>query len=742
MKRPFAPVALVAVLFVLSFEGVARAQLRPTHPISAPIRRENSATPPRNLRSRLGAEIASRLMRSNDPDDRIRGIERATAIHTREGLALLVRAAASAGSGGLDPRLPVEGIARTDPKALLAVVRGLATWSNEDSARTALASILRDTLARESLVAPGGSSTRASPSAGDSSRTSSTIGRPFGADEREGALRVLLARRVAALALAGSGSSLAADALVATARVSGPGQQAAIEALALLPPSNGSLLSGPALTSPAMIALATSSGDLRVIDAIAGLTHSSDLALRAASIAALGATGDARDVGVARAAISDPDPRVRTAAASALVRLSALDGPAAVEALIDDDATVLDGLDLAQFVQSEGVTKAAAARAVAAADPAIRAGALTALGRQTAPAAVDALERLSVDPSIGGDAACALAHSPSSAALAALERLAMQPTTRRLAARAYFVRRYTRAERSASLDALLLDLAASSDPRDRAVGLQARVSLGETPIGKALDDPDATVRRAVAMAALASWSDGVRAALLARRRADPDPATRTVLGIGLLDGDPLGMVPSSALVHLARDGAADGPLAVMTLAARADDSPTRSIDVFLASPDPVIRAHAASGLARSAAPDAPGTLARMYGWEADAAVRRVIVEGLGARNDRDAPLSRDALDTAARLDPDPAVQWIAARALAHRPLGLRSVRREVAWIRLIPARDASIPRDETAMLVQNGGPALPIAFDAEGYALVPGVRSGESRVRLAPRVPTYSLSIP
>lgn len=741
MTRPLGATSLLTLAMVIALEAAGRAQLGPLPAASTPSQ-HGPRSAPHSLRSRLGAEVASQLMRSADPDDRIRGIERAASIRTRDGLALLVRAAAGSRAANLDPRLPAEGVARGDPRALLAVVRGLATWSNEDSARSALVSILRDPL---TLVAAGGSPAKVGAGAEDPSPGSSpplSQVDPF-ADPQEAAARVLLARQEAALALAATDSSLAIDALVTTARSSGPGQEPALEALGVLPPSNANVLGGSAMTTAAMIGLAARSGDLRAIDAIAGLAHAADATLRAASIAAIGLEGDARDLGAVHAAVADPDPRVRAAAGAALVRLGAADASDVVQTLIKDDATALDGLDLAQFVQGEGVTKAAAARAVAASDAAIHAAALTALGRQTGQSAVDALRSLVVDPSTGGAAACALAHSPSPSALGALESLAEQSTLRRLAARAYFVRRYTRGERSKPLEGLLSSLAASNDPRDRAVGLEARVSLGERSIAAALDDPEAGVRRAVAMTAMATWSDNVRSVLLARRNVEPDAATRTVLGIGMWDGDPLGAVTSSSLARIARSGGADSPLAVQTLASRMDEDSADSIDPFLASSDPVLRAHVARGLARSAAPDAPGRLARMYAWESSAEVRRAIVAGLARAHDPEAPLPRETLETAARLDPDRIVRWTAQRALLRRsPVSVRSVRREVAWIQLIAAPNATIPRDETAILVQSDGSALPIAFDGDGYALVPGIRSGEAWLRLAPRLPAYSLSIP
>jgi len=102
-----------------------------------------------------------------------------------------------------------------------------------------------------------------------------------------------------------------------------------------------------------------------------------------------------------------------------------LDHDASSEALM---ARVFDG-------QSEGLTRAAAARAVASADPDLRSLALAALGRQSSPAAVIALVTLTGDAKLAGDAMQALARSSARTATAAIERLAASPATRRLAAR-------------------------------------------------------------------------------------------------------------------------------------------------------------------------------------------------------------------------------------------------------------------------------------------------------------------
>ena len=709
---------------------------------------------PGSLLGHFGADAAVRLMRSADADERLRGLERAAAMHTLEGLALLERAARTGGAGSLDPRLPDEGIARRDPRALLTTVRGLADWIDNEGARTALADIVRAPSeglaprsggARELAVLPGG----------------------LAAGDMDSAPRVTLARQEAAIALASSGNPVAMEALVAAARSGGAEQEAALLGLSIHPPSQFVVLGGVALTTPATIAMAARVGDLRVLDAILGVMRASDPALRAAALEALGAAGDTRAADLARASLHDPDARVHVAAVLALARLTTPDAAAAVEVLVGDDATALEGLRIAEIVQGEGITKAAAARAAATADPAVRSAAIAALGRQTTPSAVRALVALAEIAQVKGDAIGALARSPSPAALEALQQMAgiavpaglahgateiaaeSLAASRRLAARAYFVRRFVRSDRSRPLDALLASLAASRDPRDRAVGMQALVALGERRVDAALSDPDPRVRRAGAMGALGRRDASTSASLVARGALEPDEATRRVLAIGWADPRSGDDVPTSVLVERASAGGPDAPVATFALARRDDETIASQVDALLGSRDAVLRAQAARGLGLSHADDAAGRLARAYAWEGDARVRRAIVSALVARAARGAPGADAAregvLELAARLDPDAVARWTASTAIAGSAAPDRVDRagvREVAWIRLAPA-EASMPAlDRTALLADEAEIAVPIVFDDEGYALVPGVSPGEARLRLAPSSPSYSAPAP
>jgi hypothetical protein len=378
----------------------------------------------------------------------------------------------------------------------------------------------------------------------------------------------------------------------------------------------------------------------------------------------------------------------------------------------------------------------------------LRAAAIRALGRQVSPLAIAALAPLVADPFAGGDAACAIARSPSAAARPAIEAMAGgQREMQRLAERAYFVRRFTRGERSARLDALAHELRASTDGRDRVLGTLAAVAFGEISMAAALADPDPRVRRAAAADVLARQDDAVgREVLLIRLARETDATTRIALAAGLGEGDPRARLPLSMLIDRATRGEPDAAMAALALAQRSDEVPTTTLEAILGSRDPVVRAQAMRGLGRSASPDAPGRLVAAYAWEGDAAVRRTIVAALAARGDATtARVARRTFELAASLDPDAVARWTAARALAGRAFESTAPQRagkDVLWVHLVPAAGASPLENETAEVDVAGGFALPVAFDDDGYALVPGVDPGEARLQLAPRLPPYSASLP
>jgi hypothetical protein len=358
---------------------------------------------------------------------------------------------------------------------------------------------------------------------------------------------------------------------------------------------------------------------------------------------------------------------------------------------------------------------------------------------------VKALSAFLANPLVRGDVADALAGSPSPDAMRAIEAAANQPALRHLAVRAYVVRALVRGERTGAMNALVAGLARDEASAERALGAFARIALGEARAAEYVRDRDPRVRRAAAMAALADPTPEALRALLTQRAVERDDDTRVVLGIGLLDGDPEGRVSTSALVDRAESGEADAPLAAMALARRGDEAYEAKVDALLAARDPVLRAHAARGLGASAAKNASGRLADAYAYEPSVLVRRAIVNALAARTeDLKAPSRQGTLEIASRFDPDRAVRWVAARALAGKSAKepIRpSLVPEVAWLRVADPEGKSPSAAGgpfRAALVREDGLALPIAFDEDGYALVPGVPPGEARLVLSPRVPRFT----
>jgi len=654
----------------------------------------------------FGPPHVDRLMRSADIEDRLRGLERATEAHTPETLALLLR-------------FRDEGVAADrDPRALLALVRGLADWVERPAVRATLVSIVRD------------------PTLFASSRAAAESEDPAD-DERTSGARIALAGAEAAMALAGVRSPEAIKSLFEIVREGGPGRAAAAQAIVAFPPEAPAEL--PDSLSLMTLEVTSALGDLRSIDAILTATRSSDADLSAAGLIALSRMGDGRAAETARAWRQRPEGRLRVAAAETLVRLGDPAATDAVEELIGKDETVEDGLQLAQDVQSEGVTRAATARAVASASPSLRLAAVAALARQRARSALGVLANLVGDPVLAGPAAAGLARSPSGFAMSAIEELAARPESRRLAARAYFVRRYTRGDQSARLDTLIDELGRSTDGRDRAVARQAQVGLGQMSIEAAWQDRDVRVRRAVALGAMGRL-DADAAALLVRHLAvEPDEVTRIVLAGALARGDRAGALSTSELLRRVGDGTPDAPLAAFVLGQRDDGATHAGLDAICASRDPLIRAHALRGLGASHALDATARLASAYRWEASPDVRRAILEALAARTlGPGAGVRRRTLDLAARLEPDARAREAAGRALAGRDRAGPPVVPEVAWLAITPAESATLPDGVTALLISSDGIGRPLAFDDDGFALLPGVRAGEAELRLAARLPPYS----
>ncbi len=721
MKTSFAArLALGACAFALSF-GVldAGAQPVPVKPKRPPITPTpvSSATGPTNLRSHIGTDQASRLIRSADPDERIRGIERASGIGSAEAIALLVEALERS------PQI------KSDTRALLAMARGLARFADQERARAGLLSIV-------------GTGNPGLAGRLPSTRLPGSLAGSDGLEEGDPIARAELAREVAAIALARTGGDRALEALYGAARGGGSGQNAAIVALLMYPPRDPGFFGTTGASMPTQVVrLLGQLGDLRALDVLHGAAKSTDVNVRCAALVALAELGDERASLLARTAIAESDVRLRQASGDVFILLGAPERFKATTAIISDEATTAIGIRMAERVFSPEITKLVAARAFEHPDRELRMAAIRALGRSPDPGAAKALvgPALLADRELAFHAISALARSPAPNAgdlIAGLfpTRLAS------MAARAYIVRALVRGERSSASSSAIKAMASSGKtPAERALGVLARVALGDGDAESFFDDKDARVRRAAVTGMLARpISPDDQTMLLARFAKETDPMTRQVFALGLLGGDPDGTVKTSTLIDRAESGSGDAPLAALALARRADETTARKVGQLLGSKDAVLRAHAARGLGVSTSlPDATGRLADAFVDETDVDVRRAIILALAARvQDRNAPRRKEVLTMAAELDPDGTIRQAARRALAgaKEPFAPAAVQ-EVAWLRITLDGGEAPGEPFVGSLVRSDGLAIPITFDEEGYAVVPGLPPGEVRLVLAPRLP-------
>ncbi len=651
------------------------------------------------LRARFGADHAEVLLREGDSESIRRGILRAASSGTPEAVALIVAQADASNN---------------DDLTLIELARALGPFVSQDAPRARLIALLNAT-ARPSHTA----------------RTATPI------TTATSAARVELARQIAARALVASHDPRALDAVVTAARESGSSHENALRALASDPSATASTTLAPPTSASAARALAQS-GDLRGLELLLARSQGSvDATTRAACMIALGQLGDGRVRPIAISSFADSDAHVRAAAGETLVLLDAPERFHAVAQLLGSTDTAAAGIRLAHRAQDGDVVKALAARFAAVSDRDTRADVIAALGRGIATGeGLKVLVSVAADPRLGGDAVQAIARSPNEDAGHAIERLSKERALRRLAVRGYVVRVLLRGEHSSVLDEVIEALRASADSADRSVAAFARVALGRANPESYLEDRDAAVRRAAAMGALSGY-DGrtLRSAdaLLSRYSREPDDATRAVLAIGLLDGDPRAIVPTLSLIQRVEAGGADAPLSAAALASRKGDTVKDKLTSLVLSTDPLMRSHVARGLSASEEPSATGRLAEATRFEAEPLVRLAQITALAHRSP--APVRNEILSVTARFDPEARIRDVATRALANATPPAPWPVREVAWLRVAGPEGQPPTQTMLGSYVTAEGVAIPVAFDADGYALVAGVPPGDGRLVLAPMVP-------
>jgi HEAT repeat protein len=652
-----------------------------------------------SLTDHFGFPVAKRLIESADPNARLRGIARAAAVGTPEAIDRLRALGENAANGHGDPREAIE------------IVRALAPYSDQASTRKVLAAFVN-----------------ASASIGGFPM----LGHGMLSDDGDSSARFDLARRTAARILAQSGET---NDLIRGLQYGTSSGEAAREALLSVPLPASFALPNTAFSRVPAIELMSALGDARATAALRISAHSTESAVRAAAVEALAELMDDSSIAIARDALADKSPRVRVAGAHALAIYGAPERFKAVQALIDDDVTVEAGITLAEETQNAEVTKALAQRVATSTSIELRRAAIAALGRADSNDALKVLAAFVKDADVGSDAARAIAASPNAGAIVVIEKMIADKSVSRLGVRAYVVRLAIAGESSNLATDAIDALAQSRDGNERALGIFAQLMAGRGDLETALEDKDARVRRAATVATLDARYENKRKILLDRLPREHDEGVRALAAIGLLDPNARARVPTLALVDRATAGGVDSALATLARAARKTESADEGVSSALTTNDSTIRAHAAIGLGQSAAPDATGMLAAAYAYEPDASVRRAIVLAIAGASPADSVSRLRTLRLAANLDPDRPTRMIASRALRSLP-PILPASTQVAWIHLDVVAGEKIPTAMLGAVLRSDGLAVPIAFDDDGFALVPGMPLGSARLVLAPRLPS------
>src|SRR5207248_2987105 len=139
---------------------------------------------------------------------------------------------------------------------------------------------------------------------------------------------------------------------------------------------------------------------------------------------------------------------------------------------------------------------------------------------------------------------------------------------------------------------------------------------------------------------------------------------------------------------------------------------------YLDDRDPAVRRAAAMGTLSSydgrTLASADALLSRLS-REPDEATRSVLAIGLAA-GDAPAPSRNEILTVTSRFDPEARIRDVATRALASGAPPAPWPVREVAWLRITTAAGTGPTTPMLASYVAAEGVAIPIAFDADGYA--------------------------
>ncbi len=632
-----------------------------------------------SLGSRIGTHAAELLLASDSLEDRLQGLERLRSIGTPLALELLTTT--------LEP-----GTKAVSSEERLVAVRALVERTDSPTARRSLVRVL------------GGHAVTAT--------TRDALDQ--------------LAQATAAVGLARAGTPDALAALGKALEGNDREVHVALAALLAYPPRTlAPVVDGARVVSSGLVAALDELGDQRAFTILRDIVRTTPPELAAQAAIALTHLGDFETVQVARRwrEPSEPTP-LRLAAATIFALAHAPEAADAIGALLRDPSTSSAGATLALGYPSPALAdEMSRLLPTATGDRATEL--VTALGRAGGTAAIRTLTSLLTDPREGPFAANALARMHDDGATRALERALEAPATRRLAARAGVVRRAVTGETLSHLDIVAANLAASSDPTDRAAGAAVLAAIHPARVAELLSSPDeSVVQGAAACLLVAPASAAVDAA---RRLSDTSGATRDALALALVLPEAEDVATNAALMALIDAGGPGAALAARAVAARDEPESRDTVDALLKSSDPFIRAHAALGLGRSPDADAIGRLESAYRFETDPDVRAAIVRALSMRSE--SPRTR-VLNFAATFDTDETVRTVARRALSGERLPPLATGDQVLWLPEAGDRKGS-PGAPTFDVLVPGGLVLPLATGPDGLAVAPGLPRGPIAVRVA-----------
>lgn len=646
-------------------------------PVSAqpePVPAAEAGKPTQSLRSRFGVDAVRPWLRAEPTQLRQRAFERLGALGNSSALSLLANALGGSGEA-------------RDARERLVVVRALAAHADEETAVVALV-------------------------------------RALGSNSRRDDPREALVEHTAALALARSRNPRAGKALYQALRQPGRVALTARLALRAYPPRDlDAVLTAPGAPTPELLQLLGEIGNRRATTFLTNLVQNGSAPLRAPALEALGHCDSVRAVALARGSVrADPASDLGVAAGRVLARARAPEVPALIAALLRVPERRSVALALALSAPSPAV---GAVLARAPEEPGDFDLLAAALGRAGGDAAEARLERWLGDRERGWAAAYALAQNESSEGV--LERATERDVSRRVAVLALALGRSVRGSDPHVPRDALARLEGSKLEADRAA---AAFVLALTDQDRALAlvrGRDLAAVRAVARAGL---RPEVAHALTQRLSGEKDANLRTSLAIGLAVPDAADRVPTDTLIELLSTEGAAAPLAAYALAARDGATLRPLLSDLLASTDPVLRAHAALGLARSEEASAVGLLTAAYHFEPDARVRRAVVRALAARRE---PGREPALRLARDLDPDDTTRALARAALDPDSPRSAPPARASAWLRVTPAVPASAT--PLALIELSNGFSVPAAADADGNVTLIGLPDGPVGVSFAPATP-------